>query len=99
MIYVEEEQALFSTKMRVFLAPKGRCSFLATGSTKIEWEVPEDPKQPAPIWNYVLNYTGTPCSLYGGDSLEEAMRNSTNGMWLKAGDKNCAFYVVIGNNL
>jgi hypothetical protein len=71
---------------------------LALGSAKLEWEVPEDPKVPPPIWTYVLNYTGSPCSLYGGDSLEEAMRNVTNGLWLKSGDKNCAFYVVVGNN-
>jgi len=84
--------------MRVFLAPKGRCSFLALGSAKLEWPMPEDPREPSPIWTYVLNYTGSPCSLYGGDTLEEAMRNVTNGLWLKAGDKNCAFYVVVGNN-
>lgn len=37
--------------------------------------------------------------MYGGDTLEEAMRNATNGLWLKGGQKNCAFYVVVGNNL
>lgn len=99
VLYLEEEQALFATRMRVFLAPKGRCSFLATGSVKLEWDAPENPKDPPPIWNYALNYTGVPCSLYGGDTLEEAMRNASNGLWLKGGHKNCAYYVVVGNNL
>lgn len=58
VIYVEEEQALFSTKILVYLAPKGRCSFLALGSAKLEWALPDDPTQPQPIWNYALNYTG-----------------------------------------
>lgn len=43
--------------------------------------------------------TGDPCTLYGGDTVEEAARNASNGLWLKAGGKNCAFYVVVGNNL
>eukprot|EP00347_Sterkiella_histriomuscorum_P020530 403337453 len=98
VVFVDEEDALFSTKMRVFLAPKARCSFLAVGDVKLEWQTPDDPKAPPPIWNFVLNYTGTPCSLYGGDTLEEAMRNSSNGLWMRTGGKNCAFYVVVGNN-
>ena len=72
VVFVQEENALFATKMRVFLAPGGRCSYLALGDTKLEWDVPTEKNQRAPIWNYVLNYTGTPCSLYGGNTFEDA---------------------------
>ena len=36
-----------------------------------------------------------------GDTLESAMKNATSGKWYKAGytQKNCAYYVVVGNNL
>ncbi len=85
--------------MRVFLAPRGICTFLASGSAKIEWTAPSNPNDAPPIWNYVLNYTGSPCALYGGDTIQQAARNSSNGMWLKKDERNCAFYVVVGNNL
>ncbi len=86
--------------MKVFLAPNGRCSFSGRGNVKIEFEKPDSPFVKPPVWNYVLNYTGEPCSLYGGNTLEEAMRNATSGFWMKGGrnEKNCGFYVVVGNN-
>ncbi len=46
----------------------------------------------------MLNYTGPDCELYGGDTVEQAARNVSNGRWLRA-DKNCAYYVIVGNNM
>ena len=49
----------------------------------------------------MLNYTEGAnkgeCML-AGDNLEKAARNVTNGRWLRA-DKNCAYYVIVGNNM
>jgi hypothetical protein len=77
--------------LRVFLAPSGRCSFLSTGSFKIEWDAPDWQQKPA-IWNYAVNFTGDPCGPYGGATVEQAARNMSNGLWAKGGDgyKNCA---------
>lgn len=36
--------------------------------------------------------------LGGGDTVEAAARNVTKGRWLR-NDKNCAYYVVVGNNM
>jgi hypothetical protein len=41
---VEEEPALFSTKYKVTLAPKGKCSFLGQGNTRLDWDMVEDTK-------------------------------------------------------
>ena len=50
----------------------------------------------------MLNYsTDTPdgsCQLYGGSTVETASRNVSNGRWLRA-DKNCAYYIIVGNNM
>jgi hypothetical protein len=85
----------------VTLAPRARCSFLATGSALLEWDSVEDPKVANQVWTYVLNYTEGAnkgeCML-AGDNLEKAARNVTNGRWLRA-DKNCAYYIVVGNNM
>jgi len=37
--------------------------------------------------------------LYGGAIVNQAARNATNDMWLKTGGINCAYYVIVGNNL
>jgi len=98
---VEEVPSLFSTKYKVTLAPRARCSFLATGSALLEWDPVEDPKVANQVWTYVLNYTDGGSNgecLLAGDNLERAARNVTNGRWLRA-DKNCAYYVVVGNNM
>ena len=98
---MEELPSLFSTKYKVTLAPRARCSFLATGSALLEWDPVEDPKVANQVWTYVLNYTEGAnkgeCML-AGDNLEKAARNVTNGRWLRA-DKNCAYYIVVGNNM
>ena len=31
--------------------------------------------------------------------MNQAARNATNDMWLKTGGINCAYYVIVGNNL
>lgn len=65
---------MFSKKLKVTLAPKAKCSFLAQGDAMLDWEPFDnfmgDPLIPNPVWTYVLNYTGEPCELYGGDTLE-----------------------------
>ena len=98
---MEKLPSLFSTKYKVTLAPRARCSFLATESALLEWDPVEDPKVANQVWTYVLNYTEGAnkgeCML-AGDNLERAARNVTNGRWLRA-DKNCAYYVVVGNNM
>ncbi len=45
-----------------------------------------------------MNYTRPDCKLSGGDTVEQAARNISNGRWLRS-DKNCAYYVVVGNNM
>ena len=47
--------------------------------------------------NYTQGANKGECML-AGDNLEKAARNVTNGRWLRA-DKNCAYYVVVGNNM
>ena len=105
---MESVDTLFSTSYKVTLAPKAKCSFLALGNTQLTWE-PQYESETAvvpntkPVWTYVLNYTINKladgrCQLYGGDTLEEAARNVTPGRWLKT-DFNCAYYVVVGNNM
>ena len=97
-----EQEALFATKYQVTLAPKAKCSFLGTGNVMLEWEPYESFTSlaiyPNPVWTYVLNYSLSSCQLSGGDTIEQAARNISNGEWLKA-NANCAYYVVVGNNL
>lgn len=56
---VEEVPSLFSKKLKVTLAPKGKCSFLGTGNTMLEWDEADDPMVTNQVWTYVLNYTGS----------------------------------------
>lgn len=72
---------------KVKLGRYSRCGFLATGHTKIEWDIPEQGS--STIWNYALNFTGSPCQPYGGETIEEAARNITNGLWLLRNSANC----------
>ena len=56
-----------------------------------------DPINSAPtIWTYTLNYTKGECLPYGGQSINTASRNITNGVWLPS-SLNCAYYIVVGN--
>ena len=51
-----------------------------------------------PVWTMVLNYSLSTCQLYGGDTMEQAARNVTPTYWLES-SANCAYYVVVGNNM
>ena len=64
----------------------------------LEWDPVDDPMVTNQVWTYVLNYSNPECMLTGGDTVEKAARNITKGRWLRA-DKNCAYYVVVGNNM
>ena len=97
-----QQEALFALSYQVTLAPHAKCSFLGTSNVMLQWEPYESFTSlaiyPNPVWAYVLNYSLSNCQLYGGDTIEQAARNISNGEWLKA-DSNCAYYVVVGNNL
>ena len=84
---------LFALQLETWLAPGAACSFLAQGNVRLNYDTTTK------LWSYTLNYTGNPCSLYGGITLEDAMRNVTPGFWMKAGPyhQNCAYYIVVGN--
>ncbi len=43
VVYVEESEDLFSLRTTVYLAPGATCSYMALGSTRLEWVVPQDP--------------------------------------------------------
>ena len=98
---MEEVPSLFSTKFKVTLAPKARCTFLATSNAMLEWDPVDDFRVQNQVWTYVLNYSNPDCLLDGGpgvNTVDKAARNVTPGRWLRA-DKNCAYYVTVGNNM
>ena len=88
--------------MRVTLGAGKKCSFLGGGNVQLNWEPYYDyihyKTYNKPVWAKVLNYSHGSCYLYGGDTVEQAWRNVTPGQWLKRED-NCAYYVIVGNNL
>ena len=94
VLSIQEQSSLFSRKYEITLAALGRCSFFALGDSKVEWV---DPINSAPtIWTYTLNFTKGECKPYGGQSINTAARNISNGVWLPE-SLNCAYYIVVGN--
>ena len=82
-LQVTEVETLFATGMQVTLAPKQKCSFLGGGNVQLTWEPYIDfvhfKTYNTPIIAQVLNYSKSSCTLYGGDTVEQALRNVTPG--------------------
>ena len=95
VLEVETKDALFATEYVVKMGANSRCGFLAKGDTRLYWELPDEGS--STLWNFAVNYTGDSCQPYGGETIEEAARNVTRGLWLLKNKENCAFYVVVGN--